>query len=81
MSLFLIAFANNGIQNGVIVKTNKKEYSVSKTIEVSFFNKTLDSVFSHIGSYTPVYAIKYVEMKDCNNNWKQYFAQCQYTNC
>ena len=68
-------------QKFVIVKTSKKEYSVTETIEVSFFNNTLDSVFSHIGSYTPVYAIRYLERKDCENNWKQYFAQCQHPNC
>lgn len=72
---------SSNLPKGVIVKTNKKEYSVSEIIEVSFFNNTIDSVFSHIGSYTPVYAINYVERKDRKSNWKQFFAQCQYPTC
>jgi hypothetical protein len=76
-----MTFDNHLSQKSVIVKTNKNEYSISETIEVSFFNNTLDSVFSHIGSYTPLYAIRYLERKNCENDWKQYFVQCQYPNC
>jgi len=68
-------------EEGVIVLTNKSEYSKSETITIVITNNLSEDIFSAIGSGTPVYAIKYVQRKICNDKWENLFAQCQYPNC
>ena len=69
------------IERKIIVKTDKITYNKSKAIKIIFNNNLNDSVYSHIGSHTPIFAIKQVEKKVTKNNWVQYFAYCQFPNC
>ena len=67
-------------QEGVAVNTDKQEYKQGEAIKITVNNDLSESIFSHAGSYTPVFSIKYVEMKT-QQGWKQLFAQCQYPHC
>ncbi len=65
---------------GLTVTTEKKEYNPGETINVTLKNDLSESIYSHIGSKTPVYSIEYIERKT-QQGWKTLFVQCQPPRC
>lgn len=65
----------------VTITTDKTEYEQGGTIEITLKNNLKESIFSHIGSGTPVFCIEYIERKTPAGVWEKLFAQCQYPHC
>lgn len=68
-------------EGGIYIQTDKQDYDQSDIITISISNHSDQKVSSHIGSHTPVFAIKYVERKINDDNWEQFYAHCQYPHC
>jgi len=66
---------------GVTITTDKTEYKQGESVKITLKNDLKKSIFSHIGSGTPVFCIEYVERKTPAGNWEELFAQCQYPHC
>ena len=68
---------NENPQKYILVQTDKTEYYEGEIIVITLYNNSKESIFSHIGSGTPVFCIKNVEKKQKKGIWKKYFAQSQ----
>jgi hypothetical protein len=66
---------------GIIVTTDKFEYKQGEVIKITLRNELSESIFSHIGSQTPVFFIDRIERKKSGEDWDKLFAQCQYPHC
>jgi len=66
---------------GVIVTTDKTEYEQGEIIKITIRNNLNETIYSHIGSSTPIFSINHVEKKRSDGTWKKLFAQCQYPHC
>lgn len=66
---------------GVSIATDKIEYKQRETITITVRNDLEESIFSHIGSGTPVFAIKHIQRKTAEGSWENLYAQCQPPHC
>jgi hypothetical protein len=78
--LMSFAFAD-AADTGVTVVTDKLEYKRGETINITLINNFEESIFSHIGSGTPVFCIKHIEIRTPTGQQERLFAQCQYPHC
>lgn len=62
----------------VTITTDKAEYEQGETVKITLKNNLKESIFSHIGSGTPIFCIEYVERKTARGNWEKLLAQGQY---
>lgn len=92
IKIFFVAFILTGFQiswsnksyaksQEIIVTTDKNEYKHGEVIKITLKNELSESVFSHIGSQTPVFSIDRIERKKSGEDWDKLFAQCQYPHC
>ncbi len=65
----------------VKIITDKIEYNQSEVIIITIKNNLKDSIYSHIGSLTPLFAIQFIERKTKNKCWEKLYAYCQYPHC
>ncbi len=83
--MFILSYFSCGGQDteskNVRVLTDKTEYLQSEPIIIALENCLVDSIYSHIGSLTPVFAIQFIEIKADEDNWLKLYAQCQYPDC
>lgn len=61
----------------VTTNVDKMDYDYGEKIKVTINNDSKESIFSHIGSGTPVFAIKYIQRKTVEREWESFFAQGQ----
>lgn len=66
---------------GVIVTTDKTEYEQGEIIKITIKNNLNESIYSHIGSSTPVFSIDHIEKKKPDGTWEKLFVQCRYPHC
>lgn len=76
-----IAIQKEQNKSELVVKTDKTEYSQSELINISITNHLNADIFSHIGSGTPIFAIRFVEREIKNGSWEKFYAQCQHPDC
>ena len=67
--------------NEVTIATDKQEYGKGENIKITIRNASQESIFSHIGSRTPVFAIEYVWRKGTEGVWEKLYAQCKPPHC
>lgn len=60
---------------GVTVTTDKKEYNQGENIKITMKNNLKETIFSHAGSGTPVFAIDHIERRISNRNWETLSAR------
>jgi len=65
----------------VTVNVDKLVYGSGDDIAISIKNDSKESIFSHIKSGTPVFAIKGIQRKTAVGKWEEFFAQCQAPHC
>ena len=66
---------------GVVIKTGKNHYESRESIDITLTNNLKESIYSHIGSDTPVFTIEHIERKNTDSVWDTLFAQCRYPEC
>ena len=66
---------------GVSAFVDKMLYSSGENIIITVNNNSEESIFSHIGSGTPVYAIKHIQKRTADGSWQNLYAQCQPPHC
>ena len=71
----------NTSNRGVIVTTDKTEYEQGEIIKITIRNNLNESIYSHIGSSTPIYSIDHIEKERSNGTWEKLFAQCRCPHC
>ncbi|MFB3918844.1 MAG: hypothetical protein ACE14U_02115 [Candidatus Velamenicoccus archaeovorus] len=64
-------------ETGLSVTTDKKEYRPREIVTIRLTNGSPESIFSHLGSQTPVFAIEGVEMKNVQGGWDSLSAWCR----
>ena len=64
--------------NEVTVTTDKREYRQGEAIKITITNDLGESIFSNIGSGTPIFCIEYIERKITKGNWEKLLVQGQY---
>lgn len=64
----------------VTITTEKTGYGQNESIRITITNNLKKSIYSHIGTNTPKFSIKNVEIKT-DEGWGRLFAYCQYPNC
>jgi hypothetical protein len=52
-----------------VVSTDKESYGSAETVAIRLTNPSFRSIFSHLGSQTPVFAIEGVEMKNAQGGF------------
>jgi hypothetical protein len=64
-------------ETGPIVSTNKDSYGLAETVTIRLTNPLFRSIFSHLGSQTPVFAIEGIERKNAQGGWETLSAWCR----
>ncbi len=64
-----------------VVSTDKESYGSAETVAIRLTNPSFRSIFSHLGSQTPVFAIEGVEMKNAQGGWDTLSAWCRPPYC
>jgi len=72
---------NESQEDHVTVKTEKKNYTQNEIVQLTLNNNSQETIYSHFGSQTPIFAIKYIHKKNIFGLWSILYAQCQYPNC
>jgi hypothetical protein len=64
-------------ETGPVVSTDKNDYGAAEIVTIRLTNVLFRSIFSHLGSQTPVFAIDGVEMKNAAGGWDTLSAWCR----
>jgi hypothetical protein len=81
LPVLFYAGMSDACRRSVVVKTDKSTYTQSEAIEITLSNNLKESIWSHIGSETPVFAIKHFEIKGNGTAWDTLYARCIYPEC
>jgi hypothetical protein len=60
-----------------VVSTDKNGYGSTEIVTIRLTNASFRSIFSHLGSQTPVFAVEGVEMKNAEGGWDTLSAWCR----
>jgi len=65
----------------LVVKTSMTYYTKGDSIEITLINRLKQSIWSHAGSETPIFAIQHVEIMNLSHTWDTLYIRCQYPEC
>lgn len=68
-------------QEFITVKTDKENYLPNEQIQVQLVNDSRDTIYSHFGSYTPIFSIKTIKVLQSDHSWQDLSANCLINNC